>query len=189
MQRFEHELPEYPLLAFRVLVRLIDRKLPQLSADIRAIGDFRARRKWREDFRDWCAQHEVNPTLTNKLSRPKDSSEYSVWLTNWSQIAEFMVRWIGLEWMESAAFGAEGMKREIGKSVRLMQQQLEELDKRIRDIHVRAQVTDYRVWAAARAILGETVNVKEIIPASYNWGYVREQFPAKNETATSQSEE
>ncbi|WP_046868571.1 hypothetical protein [Microvirga massiliensis] len=165
----KHTLPELPGLVFSVKLIEVDRLAPKHYVHIQAKGYREDREIWCQEFEDWCEQRAITTESRQSSARRLATSEFKFFIENWQVLAEFIVHWLGLEWLSLAASGAEGTERRIGQGVRALRQQVDRLTTMLESIRSRTTVTDYRLWAAGRAMLGQRVAEGEDIAALSSW--------------------
>lgn len=153
MHMFTQSLPDYPELRFVITVTLPDRRGPRCYVRLQAEGQRELRERWRNDFKRWCAERQLEPTSRKGNARIFGTSEFELFIERWDTIAEFMVRWLGLEWLAGAAYGASGLQQQLGQQLERLSRQVSDMKATLDLVHTRTINTDCRVAAAGHALI------------------------------------
>lgn len=151
MKRLNYGLPNHPALDFSTFIEVVDRPRAVFKVFIQAKGPSTHRKSWLRAFETWCAEHGYVP-VGSRANR--QTIERSVTLIGYVAIAAFIVEWIGLDWIDHALQDIGSWKQDLGADLQSLRNDIFELSKVLMKIEERASVADFRLWAAARGLLG-----------------------------------
>jgi hypothetical protein len=164
MKRVNYELPNYPALDFSTFIDVVDRQRAVFDVFIQARGPAAHRRSWVKEFETWCAGHGYVPTGGKAY---KQTLERSVTLVGYPAIAAFIVEWVGLDWVDRALQKPETQPQDPAPYIQALQDEVRAISKTLEVIEEKATLADYRLWAAARGILG--MSLPPVNLAKFNW--------------------
>jgi hypothetical protein len=168
MKRLHYELPNYPGLEFSCLIEVMDRPRAIFKVLIQARGTIAYRRGWRRAFENWCLGYGRAPTGGNAF---RQTLERSVTLVGYPVITAFIVEWVGLDWVDRALQDSEKPSPQpAAADLQALRSAFQPLAEAIDRIEKRASLTDYRLWAAARGILG--LDLPQVDMTRSNWDHM-----------------
>jgi hypothetical protein len=168
MMRIGYHLPNYPTLSFTSRINVLDGPQPAFTAFIQAEGLAASDRKgWGTDFKRWCTGYGQIPVAgkpTRSLLRR------CVTLESISVVAAFIIEWVGLDWVDHALQEVKRPPQDLRPDLQALRDEVREISKSIEKIEERATLADYRLWAAARGMLGLTLPPVDL--TSNNWDFM-----------------
>jgi hypothetical protein len=172
MKCADYSLPDYPTLSFTSVIQPADQQRLSYEISISAQGPTLDRAGWAYDFEHWCRDH---GRIVERKGRHRNRTTRVASAKGTAATVAFIIDWIGLEWLERAMQG--GANIQPSDAVSALSAQLQEIASLTHKIDMRTKVTDFRLWAAARATLGLPLPSTDITPS--NWDHLFDQ-KAKN---------
>jgi hypothetical protein len=168
MQCVDYSLPDYPTLKFTSVIQPADQQRLSYEISISAQGPSLDRAGWAYDFEHWCRDH---GRIVERKGRHRNRTTRVASAKGTAATVAFIIDWIGLEWLERAM--QRGANIQPSDDVSALSAQLQEIASLTHKIDMRTKVTDFRLWAAARATLGLPLPSTDITPS--NWDHLLDQ--------------
>ncbi|MDF2813261.1 MAG: hypothetical protein K0S56_4292 [Microvirga sp.] len=165
MKHVDYKLPQYPELIFSTSIKTGDRQRQSYTVSIQASGPSEARAGWLSDFEKWSTGHGGIP---KRRRAQGDCVERGLVFHGSSALVAFIVQWVGLDWARVDACEVEAPVPQ--PEIAALRGEIQGLTSAIKEIGLRLRVADYRLWAAARGLLG--LNLQALDMTNNNWDHL-----------------
>jgi hypothetical protein len=167
MKRLNYGLPPYPTLNFNSYIEVVDRPRAVFKVFVQARGRSALRKRWLQAFETWCTEHGYVPVGRRAY---KQTIERSATVIGYPSIADFIIEWVGLDWVDQALQDMESRHQSIGADLRSLRNDVLGISKALVKIEERTSIADFRLWAAARGLLG--LELPSFDMTGHNWDHV-----------------